>query len=100
MQANIWEQNWKRAVNELHQSGHLNKSAAAKLEKSYGFLRRCELVLRRYDNRGVSTLPSDPDEQRKFAIRLGYREFETFRADYLDARQTIHALYQGQITPA
>jgi glutamine synthetase adenylyltransferase len=60
---------------------------------SYALLRRCELVLRRYDNRSVSTLPSDPDEQRKFAIRLGYREFEAFRGDYLDARQAIHALY-------
>jgi len=56
--------------------------------------------LRRYDNRSISMLPSDPDEQRKFAIRLGYYEFEAFRGDYLDARQAIHALYQRQITPA
>ena len=67
---------------------------------SYAFLRRGELVLRRYDNRSVSTLPIDPDEQRKFAVRLGYREFEAFRGDYLNARQAIHALYQRQITPA
>jgi len=100
MRANIWEQNWERAVDELHQNGHLNKSAVTKLKKSYGFLRRCELVLRRYDNRSVSTLPSDPDEQRKFAIRLGYREFDAFHGDYLDARQAIHALYQRQITSA
>jgi len=100
MRANIWEQNWERAVDELRQSGNLNKSAVAKLKNSYAFLRRCELVLRRYDNRGVSALPSDPDEQRKFAIRLGYREFDAFRGDYLDARQAIHALYQRQITPA
>jgi hypothetical protein len=55
-------------------------------------------VLRRYDNRGVSTLPSDPDEQRKFGIRLGYREFGAFRRDYLDAREAIHALYQRLVT--
>jgi glutamine synthetase adenylyltransferase len=84
----------------LHQSGHLDKSDVAKLKNSYAFLRRCELVLRRYDNGSVSTLPSDPDEQRKFAIRLGYNEFDAFRGDYLDARQAIHALYQRQITPA
>ena len=100
MRVNIWEQNWGRAVDGLYQSGHLDNSAVAKLKNSYAFLRRCELVLRRYDNRGVSTLPSDPDEQRKFAIRLGHREFDTFRGDYLDARQAIHALYQRQITPA
>jgi [glutamine synthetase] adenylyltransferase / [glutamine synthetase]-adenylyl-L-tyrosine phosphorylase len=100
MRANIWEQNWERAVDGLHQSGHLDKSDVAKLKNSYAFLRRCELVLRRYDNGSVSTLPSDPDEQRKFAIRLGYNEFDAFRGDYLDARQAIHALYQRQITPA
>jgi hypothetical protein len=54
-------------------------------------------VLRRYDNRGVSTVPSDADEQRKFAIRLGYHEFDAFRRDYLDARNAIHALYERQI---
>jgi glutamate-ammonia-ligase adenylyltransferase len=100
MRANIWEQNWERSADALHQTGHLDSSAVAKLKNSYAFLRRCELVLRRYDNRGVSTLPSDPDEQRKFAIRLGYREFDAFRGDYLESRQTIHALYQRKITPA
>jgi glutamate-ammonia-ligase adenylyltransferase len=100
MRANIWEQNWERAVDGLHQSGHLDKSDVAKLKKSYAFLRRCELVLRRYDNRSISTLPSDPDEERKFAIRLGYNEFDAFRRDYLTAREAIHTFYQRRITPA
>ena len=100
MRANIWEQNWEHAVDGLRRSGHLDKSDVPKLKKSYAFLRRCELVLRRYDNRSVSTLPSDPDEQRKFAIRLGYNEFEAFSRDYLIAREAIHALYQRHITPA
>jgi glutamate-ammonia-ligase adenylyltransferase len=100
MRGNIWEQNWERAVDRLHEHGHLGRSDVAKLKDSYVFLRRCELALRRYDNRGISTLPSDPDEQRKFAIRLGYHEFNAFRRDYLDARDAIHALYQQYITPA
>jgi glutamate-ammonia-ligase adenylyltransferase len=99
MRANIWEQNWERAVDKFHQCGHLDKSDVAKLKNCYAFLRRCELVLRRYDNRSISMLPSDPDEQRKFAIRLGYDEFDGFSRDYRDARQAIHALYQRQITP-
>jgi hypothetical protein len=57
-------------------------------------------VLRRYDNRSVSTLPSDSDEQRKFAIRLGYNEFDAFRGDYVTAREAIHAFYQRFITPS
>jgi [glutamine synthetase] adenylyltransferase / [glutamine synthetase]-adenylyl-L-tyrosine phosphorylase len=100
MRGNIWEQNWERAVDRLHQHGRLDKSDVARLKDAYAFLRRCELVLRRYDNRSISTLPSDPDEQRKFAIRLAYQEFDAFRRDYLDAREAIHALYQQHITPA
>jgi len=99
MRANIWEQNWERAADELHRRGHLEKSDVAKLKSSYAFLRRCELVLRRYDNRSISTLPSDPDEERKFAIRLGYKDFDAFRRDYLSAREVIHAFYQRNITP-
>jgi glutamate-ammonia-ligase adenylyltransferase len=100
MRGNIWEQNWERAVDRLHEHGHLGKSDAAKLKSSYAFLRGCELVLRRYENRGVSTLPSDSHEQRKFAIRLGYNEIDAFRRDYLNARDKIHALYQRHITQA
>jgi [glutamine synthetase] adenylyltransferase / [glutamine synthetase]-adenylyl-L-tyrosine phosphorylase len=100
MRGNIWEENWERAVDRLHEHGHLGTPEVAKLKNSYAFLRRCELVLRRYENRGVSGLPSDPDEQRKFAIRLGYDEFDAFRRDYLDARNAIHTLYQQYVTPA
>ena len=100
MRANIWEQNWERAVDGLHLSGDLDKSDVAKLKNSYTFLRRCELVLRRYDNRSISRLPSDPDEERKFAIRLGYTEFDAFRRDYLTAREAIHTFYQRLITSA
>jgi glutamine synthetase adenylyltransferase len=100
MRAKIWEPNWERAVGALHKRGHLDKSDVAKLKNSYAFLRRCELVLRRYDNRSVSTLPSDPDEQQKFAIRFGCNEFDAFSRDYLESRQAIHALYQRQIAPS
>src|SRR5262245_6152221 len=100
MRGKIWEQNWERAVDRLHEHGQLNSSDTASLKSSYAFLRRCELALRRYDNTGVSTLPSHPDEQRKFVIRLGYREFDAFRRDYLTARGTIHGLYRRFITSA
>jgi glutamate-ammonia-ligase adenylyltransferase len=100
LRGNVWEQNWKRAVDQLHERGNLSSSDAASLKNSYALLRRCELVLRRYDNRGVSTVPSDAAEQRKFAIRLGYHEFDAFRRDCLEARDTIHALYQQHITLA
>jgi glutamate-ammonia-ligase adenylyltransferase len=100
MRANIWEQNWERAVDRLNERGHLDEPDVAKLKNSYAFLRRCELVLRRYDNRSTSALPADPNEQRKFVIRLGCHEVDAFRGDYLNAREAIHTLYQRLVTPA
>src|SRR5262249_13558133 len=97
MRAQIREPNWECAVDRLYEHGNLDKADVERLKSSYAFLRRCELVLRRYDNKGVSTLSSDPSEQRKFATRLGYRDPETFRQEYLNARDTIHTLYERHI---
>jgi hypothetical protein len=55
--------------------------------------------LRRYENKAVSALPRDPGEQQKVSVRLGYDDFETFRRDYLDARDAIHALYEHHVKP-
>src|SRR5213595_3439034 len=61
---NIWEQNWERALDRLHEHGCLPGSDVAKLKRSYALLRRCELGLRLFDNIVGSTIPSDPVEQR------------------------------------
>ena len=101
MRENIWEPNWERAVDRLRESGCLADSEVVTLKEAYAFLRRCESVLRRFENRAVSALPSDPDEQRKLAIRLGYEEeFDVFRERYVDARETIHALYERRVRGA
>jgi glutamate-ammonia-ligase adenylyltransferase len=99
MRENVWEQNWERAVDRLHEHAQLDDSETEKLKDAYALLRRCELVLRRYDNRSVSSLPSDPTEQRKFIVRLGYEDVDTFRRDYVSAREAIHSLYQRLVTP-
>ena len=97
MLENIWEPNWERALDQLGTRGHLNDSDVGELKLAYTFLRRCESVLRRYDNRSVSALSSDPGEQRKLAIRLGYHDLEAFRQKYANARETIHALYNRHV---
>src|SRR5262249_51791453 len=97
MRANIWEPNWDRAVSGLCGHGLLDKAEAGQLRASYQMLRQCESALRRYENKPVSSLPADPGEQRKLAIRLGYDSFENFPRDCVDARDTIHALYEGKI---
>ncbi len=100
MRENIWEPNWERAVARLRESGCLADSEVATLREAYAFLRRCESVLRRFENRAVSALPSGPDEQRKLAIRIGYEEFDVFRERYVDTRETIHALYERRVRGA
>ena len=100
MREHIWEPNWERAVDLLRERRCLTELEAGKLRNAYGFLRRCESVLRRYDNKSVSAFPSDPNEQRKLAIRLGYEEFVVFRERYVDARETLHALYNGHVRDA
>ena len=97
MRAEIWEPNWERAADRLRGRKLFNDAEAGRLKQSYGFLRQCESVLRRYENKAVSTLPNDPNEQRKFAVRLGYREFNEFRRDYVEARDAIHALYNRRM---
>ena len=97
MRESIWEPKWQHAVDLLRKRGVFSDVEATKLKQSYGFLRRCESALRRFDNKGVSAFPSDPNEQRKLSIRLDYDSFEILRRDYVEARETIHAIYQRHI---
>jgi len=97
MRENIWEPNWERAVDQLRERAILDDGEAAKLKQAYCFLRRCESVLRRYEDKAVSVIPRDPSDQRKLAIRLGYVGFETLQRDYVGARETVHALYERRI---
>jgi glutamine synthetase adenylyltransferase len=74
-----------------------NDAEAKQLRQSYQLLRRCESGLRRYENKAVSSLPTDQGEQRKLAIRLGYYSFENLRRNYVDARDTVHDLYERKV---
>src|SRR6266513_597536 len=100
MRADIWEPNWAGALDRLCETRRMTDSEAAKLKGAYTVLRRCESVLRRFDNKSISAFPSDPNEQRKVAIRLGHHDLEAFREKYVDARETIHALYNLRVKNA
>src|SRR4029453_1196714 len=97
MSEGIWEPHWDRGVSGLYGRGLVNDAEAKQLRQSYQLLRRCESVLRRYENKAVSSLPTDSGEQRKLAVRLGYDSFENFCRDYVEARDTVHALYERKI---
>ena len=97
MREEIWEPNWQSAADKLHAHGLFNDAEAANLKQSYRFLRRCESVLRCYENNAVSSIPNDANEQRKLAIRLGSDSLENFRRDYSVARETVHRVYERHI---
>jgi glutamate-ammonia-ligase adenylyltransferase len=100
MRENIWEANWENAVDRLHEAGRLSDSEFADLKNAYRFLRKCELALRRYENKSVSAISDNPAEQRKLAVRVGCPDLDLFRAKYIDARERIHALYNRHIKNA
>jgi glutamate-ammonia-ligase adenylyltransferase len=97
MRAGIWNPNWTEAVVELAQEDILAQNEVSQLKISYGFLRRCESALRRWENKSVSTLPASEFAQRRLASWLGYKEFEAFVQSYDEARQKIHAIYSRRI---
>ena len=100
MKAEIWNPNWNDALEQLRERGVLPAAQAAEAKRGYEFLRRCESALRRWENKTASTLPSDPGEQRKLAVRLGYDSLDAFREKYVEARDTVHALYNQRVKSA
>jgi glutamate-ammonia-ligase adenylyltransferase len=63
------------------------------LDRGYEFLRRLETVLRRWRNTSASSLPPDQIEQRKLALRMGFKDREDWQEAYERARADIHAIY-------
>ena len=97
MRAGIWNPNWRDALEALRGNGVISSDETAAAARSYEFLRRCESVLRRWEMKNVSTLPADPEEQRKLARRLGHESTEKFAQEYADHRQAIHRLYERHV---
>jgi glutamate-ammonia-ligase adenylyltransferase len=95
MRAGIWNPNWGDALNALRNGNVISTDEAEIAKQNYEFLRRCEVVLRRWDINNVSTLPTDSREQEKLARRLGCENVDVFAKEYVDARKAIHRLYEG-----
>lgn len=93
MRAGIWNPQTLSALDELAGKGALRKEEAAAVRKSYEYLRLIESVLRRWENKSVSSLPAEEFEQRKLAQRVGDNSLDSFAQRYREARETIHAVY-------
>ena len=97
MAAGIWEPNWTLAVDRLGDCAQFSGSETENLKSAYNFLRRCESVLRRFENKSLSILPSDPVEQRTFSRRLNFEKIDMFMQQYRAARWSIHEIYDRRI---
>ena len=88
----LWEPNFLAATRKLEAARIVGASDAEKLRRAYNFLRASESVLRRWQNRSVSNLPTTPAEEAMFARRMKFATIEDFRLPYGQAREVIHTL--------
>jgi glutamine synthetase adenylyltransferase len=100
MRSDVWSPNWSEALRELGVRGLLSPAEVPQVSRCYDFLRQCEMALRRWENKSVSALPADSNEQQKLAHRLGFSSSAEFAKRYGDARGFIHALYERHLQRA
>ncbi len=92
MRSGVWNSQFIFALADLKQARLLSGNDAGALQSSYDFLRRCESILRRWENKGVAYLPAEEAEEEKLARRMGLRDLNTFGQHYRAARETIHGI--------
>lgn len=93
LRAGIWNTQFAGALAELQAREVIRSDYASALVRTYGFLRRAESILRRSENKSVSSLPADETEHRRLARRMGVASMTAFGNQYREARETIHAIY-------
>lgn len=93
MRASIWNPTMPAALNELMRAELLPPQEAGALNISYEFLRQCESILRRWENKAVSTLPADEQKLLELVKRAGFKELDAFKKRYGEAREKIHDIY-------
>jgi glutamate-ammonia-ligase adenylyltransferase len=98
MRSATWNPNWHDALSILAERDLISKPDAAAGAKAYELLRRAELLLRRFENTPISTLPANSEQQLHLAKRLGYKEANSFVHDYQHARHRIRAIYERYVS--
>ncbi|MEY2518819.1 MAG: [glutamine synthetase] adenylyltransferase / [glutamine synthetase]-adenylyl-L-tyrosine [Verrucomicrobiota bacterium] len=93
MRADVWNPQMSGALHDLTSKKIMAEADAITLGENYAHLRTIESILRRWDNKSVSSLPADENEQRKLALRVGADGLDSFAKRYRVARAGIHEIY-------
>lgn len=93
MRAGIWNPQMLGALEELAEKNVMAREDAETLRRHYDHLRSIESVLRRSENKSVSTLPNDKSAQEQLAARTGAKDLDAFAHAYREARAGIHHVY-------
>lgn len=93
MRTGIWNPQMMGALRDLAEKGMMANADASALAREYEYLRSVESVLRRWENKSVSSLPADKAEQGKVALRVGADSLDAFAQRYREARLGIHEIY-------
>jgi glutamate-ammonia-ligase adenylyltransferase len=93
MRGGIWNPQMSGALDQLTEAGVMQKPDAEALRDHYSYLRSIGSILRRWENKSISTLPADKTEQEKLARRAGAKSLDAFAERYRAARAGIHAVY-------
>ena len=92
MKHQVPETNTLQAIGKL--TSVLDAGESVVLRATYIFLRRVESVLRRVSNSSISQLPSNAEELRVVAIRLGFAGSREFLNEYTVRRNQAEAIIQ------
>ncbi|MEY2495614.1 MAG: [glutamine synthetase] adenylyltransferase / [glutamine synthetase]-adenylyl-L-tyrosine [Verrucomicrobiota bacterium] len=93
MRADVCNPSMAGALRDLASKKIMEAADAVALKENYDHLRSIESILRRWENKSVSSLPADENEQRKLALRVGAEGLDSFAQGYRAARAGIHAIY-------
>jgi glutamate-ammonia-ligase adenylyltransferase len=93
MRSGTWNPQMMGALRDLTAKGIMAEPDAAALKENYEYLRSVESILRRWENKSVSSLPAEKAAQEKLALRVGAKSLDAFAKRYHEARMGIHAIY-------
>jgi len=75
----------------------LQSETVARLVDGYEYLRKVEHVLQQIDDQQTQQLPSDPLDQERLAIALGYADWPQTEQRIFQAMADIHAIFKAVI---